>query len=49
MFMNVLAITAMICGGAMIGVIESGTPTGILYKLIAMLALAGGGYMLGVG
>lgn len=49
MLMHVLGIVAIICGGAMIGVIESGTPTGVWYKLIAISALAGGGYMFGLG
>lgn len=49
MLIHVIGIVAMITGGAMIGVIESGTPTGVWYKMVATSALAGGGYMFGVG
>ena len=47
--MHILGVIAIICGGAMIGVIESGTSTGVWYKLIAISALAGSGYLFGVG
>ena len=49
MFTHTLGIIAIICGGAMIGVIESGTPTGVWYKLIAISSLASGGYLFGLG
>lgn len=49
MLIHVIGIIAIITGGFMIGVIESGTSTGVWYKLVAVSALAGGGYMFGVG